>query len=639
MAFSATSYLAPQFQSYKFYWIKFYEPGTTSPKSIATDSTGGTLIAKAEIDNKGFFETAGGAVFIPFIDGFYDAYLFPTEAAADANDTSSAVRIADNIWADDGSFGFNDVVDMVTKPLAANDRVTLPRYYAGGALVADLDYLIKTAAQAIADSDIVDEAVNHALVNTNVAVLIHDGTLNPEQAGADGTSINDTAAFAALAAQANILKLKHLVSDENYLLSAGYTITAPSFKHSGGGFIKTDPTLIAAPGDGVQLAEYSGANVSITGVLFDGQSDNTASGDVTPTFKLVVLSGKNPHWDARTQNSGGYALDVTGKNPYIERHLDSNSMYDMVRFFPQEEWDYCRVGIVSGDRVSSVAAASGRGVIFNGVNVINSITIDQFKSTSRGILADAAAGGATGVGYYKNMHIKSLVQYQAINSGAASTEGTKLENVENLTIDYCEITHDSAVITDFVALKLTDTLGCVKIGTLKTTGRNSLPTGIPVNVELFMYSGAVINNEVIYAADDDDPTYWNFDHIFFDTTTVAASSKAVINHNALGGNITIQQYTEVNQAFALMKCSIVQRNLYTVNAIGFTEFVSSSFEESVTQIPRQVISSNFANMTGQFNRGDIAWRQNQATGSTAMQVCTTAGTANGTAVLTDALTL
>ena len=97
MAFSSTSYLAPQFQSYKFNWIKFYDTGTTTPKSIATDSTGGTLIAKAEVNSQGFFETAGGTVFIPFVDGFYDAYLFPTEAEADANDTSNAIKVADNI--------------------------------------------------------------------------------------------------------------------------------------------------------------------------------------------------------------------------------------------------------------------------------------------------------------------------------------------------------------------------------------------------------------------------------------------------------------------------------------------------------------------------------------------------------------
>tara|TARA_R110000772_G_scaffold109646_4_gene212946 strand:- start:2244 stop:5306 length:3063 start_codon:yes stop_codon:yes gene_type:complete len=97
MALSATSFLTPQFQDYKSYWLKFYLPGGTTPKPMATDATGGTLIAKAQVKNKGFLETAGGTVFIPFVDGFYDAYLFPTEAAADANDTSSAVRIADNI--------------------------------------------------------------------------------------------------------------------------------------------------------------------------------------------------------------------------------------------------------------------------------------------------------------------------------------------------------------------------------------------------------------------------------------------------------------------------------------------------------------------------------------------------------------
>ena len=112
MALSATSYLAPQFQSYKFYWIKFYEPGTTQVKAIATDVSGSTLIAKAEITNKGFLETAGGTVFIPFIDGFYDAYLFPNEADADANDTSSAVRIADNINAT-GSGGAGGSTSLV----------------------------------------------------------------------------------------------------------------------------------------------------------------------------------------------------------------------------------------------------------------------------------------------------------------------------------------------------------------------------------------------------------------------------------------------------------------------------------------------------------------------------------------------
>tara|TARA_R110000782_G_C14808483_1_gene412535 strand:- start:2568 stop:3170 length:603 start_codon:yes stop_codon:yes gene_type:complete len=97
MSLFATSFLTPQFQSYKAYWLKFYQPGTTTAKTMATDQAGGTLVSKAEVNNEGFTQTAGGTIFIPFVDNFYDAYLFPTEADADLNNTASAVRIANNI--------------------------------------------------------------------------------------------------------------------------------------------------------------------------------------------------------------------------------------------------------------------------------------------------------------------------------------------------------------------------------------------------------------------------------------------------------------------------------------------------------------------------------------------------------------
>tara|TARA_R110000744_G_C19317244_1_gene557279 strand:+ start:1 stop:1506 length:1506 start_codon:yes stop_codon:yes gene_type:complete len=477
-------------------------------------------------------------------------------------------------------------------------------------------------------------------VPTLALTLRYIDTETPERFGStgDGDASIDTGVFLRISELANSFTIKAIETNRTYLLSQGYIISAPSFRHSGSGFIKTDPVLIISAGDGIQLAEYSGPNASVTGVLFDGQSDNTDSGDVTPTFKLVVLSGKNPHWNARTQNSGGYALDVTGKNPYIERHLDSNSMYSMVRFFPQEEWDYCRIGLVSGDRVSSVAGASGRGIIFNGVFVINQITIDQYKSKSRGILADASAGGATGVGYYKNMHIKSLVQEQLINSGAASTEGTKLENVENLTIDYCEITH-AGTITDFEPLKLTDTLGFVNIGTLKIDGRVKLPTGIPVTVQQTLFSGGVVGNSIFNRSDDLNKVYWTFGSVFFDTNTAQASGKAVIEHGSEGGQIKVGQYTEANEAFNLIKVSIRQRNLFTCYEPSFTQQVSSAFIESVTQIPRQVITSNLGNLQGEFLRGDIAWDLTPSAGGTAMQICTTSGTIGVDAVMKDALTI
>lgn len=100
MAFAPIALTIPQYEDYANNWLKAYNQGTTTPLSMATDSTGGTLLVKSEIDAQGFPITAGSARFIPFINGDYDLWLFPTEAEADANDTTNAIQFADNLNAD-----------------------------------------------------------------------------------------------------------------------------------------------------------------------------------------------------------------------------------------------------------------------------------------------------------------------------------------------------------------------------------------------------------------------------------------------------------------------------------------------------------------------------------------------------------
>jgi len=97
MALSPIAFIAPNYRDFKTYWLKAYSPGTTTPKTMALDSAGVVTVAKMELNKDGFLESAGGALVIPYIDGFYDAWLFPTEAEADANDTINAERVADNI--------------------------------------------------------------------------------------------------------------------------------------------------------------------------------------------------------------------------------------------------------------------------------------------------------------------------------------------------------------------------------------------------------------------------------------------------------------------------------------------------------------------------------------------------------------
>jgi len=101
------AYTIPQYDSVnlKNWWMKAYEQGTTTPMVISVDSAGSTTLAKAELDSSGFPITSGSARFIPHLTGDYDLWLFPTAAEADANDTSNAIQLADNINANASAIG------------------------------------------------------------------------------------------------------------------------------------------------------------------------------------------------------------------------------------------------------------------------------------------------------------------------------------------------------------------------------------------------------------------------------------------------------------------------------------------------------------------------------------------------------
>jgi hypothetical protein len=102
MSFSPIAFIAPNYRDFKNDYLKAYEPGTTTPKVIALDSAGAVQVAKLQLNADGFIMSAGNAIVIPYINGSYDLWLFPTEAEADANDTSNAERLADNLSAAQG---------------------------------------------------------------------------------------------------------------------------------------------------------------------------------------------------------------------------------------------------------------------------------------------------------------------------------------------------------------------------------------------------------------------------------------------------------------------------------------------------------------------------------------------------------
>jgi len=198
MSLSPVSFLSVPYEDFPNFFLKFFEQGTTTPLQMATDSTGDTLLAKAEISGGGivpigFIKTVGNAIFIPFVDGAYDAWLFPTEAEADANDTTNATQIADDIdpllSIQDAVINYN-VLDSVvtdtnlTEGTAANvkERTTgnggsamWDAVLASGVTTNPFDIIQCTGAPALA------------------LVLRVDGVVNVDQLGPNG--IDDSLAW------------------------------------------------------------------------------------------------------------------------------------------------------------------------------------------------------------------------------------------------------------------------------------------------------------------------------------------------------------------------------------------------------------------------------------------------------------
>jgi hypothetical protein len=198
MAFSAVAFIAPNYRDFKNYWLKAYNPGTTTPKVMALDNNGTVQVAKLQLNANGFIVSAGQALVVPYIDGPYDLWLFPTSTEADANNTSSAKRVADNIEAI-GSAIINDlsqacifdtvalfkastIVFPVGKTIHLNDRG------------ADFELVTYNAA-----ANGYDEIKNTA--STQSIGLVANGVISAKSCGAVGDNATDStgAAQAALA--------------------------------------------------------------------------------------------------------------------------------------------------------------------------------------------------------------------------------------------------------------------------------------------------------------------------------------------------------------------------------------------------------------------------------------------------------
>jgi len=296
MALAPVQLISDFMEDYPNYWLKFYEQGTTTPLAMAIDSSGSPTVAKAEISAGptpplGLIKTAGNATFIPYLEEAYDAFLFPTEAEADANDTVNAIQIANDVsflqsLPSEVAATFGTVALMAASTdLVPGDVVGTAGYTTAGD-GAGSDYII-------AGPQSVDEIIDHTLANSNVALR--------------NIIRGDVAVFPTVAA---------MVADATGALSIGYQIITQGYyaANDGGGALYDVVANFAADNFGdhdlnrfnnvAKLSTKEG-NYNIAkqyGVVGDGSTDDTAA--------LVALDGGLPSTVSHV-DLGGLILQTT----------------------------------------------------------------------------------------------------------------------------------------------------------------------------------------------------------------------------------------------------------------------------------------------------------------------------------------
>lgn len=115
MAFSPIVY-PPQFhvagEPASGYYLKAYKANTATAIQLATDRTGGTLVNKIQLNSEGYPEVSNNII-IPHVDQENKLALYPTETAADTDDTDSAIWIPDKIDVGSLPASYVDSVDTL----------------------------------------------------------------------------------------------------------------------------------------------------------------------------------------------------------------------------------------------------------------------------------------------------------------------------------------------------------------------------------------------------------------------------------------------------------------------------------------------------------------------------------------------
>jgi hypothetical protein len=235
MTYFPIAFIAPNYRDYKNEWLKAYEPGTTTPKAMALDSAAAVTVAKLQLNADGFLKSAGGALVIPYLSGAYDLWLFPTEAEADSNTTTNAIRVADNIL----GVPADDAIEL----LLINDLSQAYEFPTVGAMILDEDLpvgkVMTTAVHNLVSNDGGSIYIKRAGVSPDaigspsMAGAFYaelqgtSGWMSPEVFGSDGTAAVDSVVIPAYLKE---IRKQLWKSGKTYILDATIAGGANSFR-------------------------------------------------------------------------------------------------------------------------------------------------------------------------------------------------------------------------------------------------------------------------------------------------------------------------------------------------------------------------------------------------------------------------
>lgn len=400
MALAPVQFISDFMEDYPNYWLKFYEQGTVNPLAMATDKTGGTTVAKAEISAGptppiGTIKTAGGAIFIPYVDEAYDAYIFPTEAEADANDTVNAIQLADDV---DFLQGLEESLNII-KPfdtvalmvasttLSVGDIVETAGYLSKGD-GGDNRYEVVAAATGTVDGlEFIDLATHQA------KALFPLGVVNIKQSGATGDGVeNDTTELEAWFAYG---QTSPLTGDKGtYLYTGTGLVTATDliedFVLTGNGMtINCDPStehlnmIYLQPADASTIGRIEVTGIEINGnaefgvgIRIDDSSASNHSLEEVTVHNVIVDNLDNL---VSVSTTAGVRVDAVAKNISIERCSATN---------------ITRTQVNPGNIASTgIAVFNATGIVTITQNTIDAISSPFGDADADGIVVFGAQNG------------------------------------------------------------------------------------------------------------------------------------------------------------------------------------------------------------------------------------------------------